>query len=87
MEHECTEAYRRETCHGCGETFWVCPRCDRYGEVRYCGDEGCRSWAGRRSCTTRGGVTGIRRRVRSSTAMRSVIAVVVGPAGGVVARG
>ena len=42
MEHECTEAYRMQTCRGCGEAFWVCPWCDRYGEVRYCGDEGCK---------------------------------------------
>ena len=39
MGHECTEAYRMGTCPACGEAFWVCPGCDRYGEVRYCGDE------------------------------------------------
>ena len=28
-------------CRGCGAAFWVCPFCDRHGEVRYCGTE-CR---------------------------------------------
>jgi hypothetical protein len=36
VEHKCTEPYRMDTCRGCGEVFWVCPFCDRYGEVRYC---------------------------------------------------
>ncbi len=29
-------------CCGCGGAFWVCPGCDRYGEVRYCDDESCK---------------------------------------------
>ena len=29
-------------CRACGEAFWVCPGCDRYGEIGYCEDEGCK---------------------------------------------
>lgn len=31
-------------CRACGQAFWACPSCDRYGEVRYCGgpDGPCR---------------------------------------------
>ncbi len=42
--------------------------------------KGASSWAARRSCAKRSGITGIRWRARSSTAMRSETAVVAGPA-------
>jgi len=29
-------------CRGCSEAFWVCPGCDRYGEIRYCADAICK---------------------------------------------